>query len=289
MLYYLLYRIGQLLALSLPLKVGYRLALILADMRYFFFIRDRRVVRENLRIVLGRIDKRRLSYEARWVFRNFAKYLVDFFRFSKLNEDFINKFVTIEGRDCLDKALSKGKGVIMVAAHLGNWELSAVVIALLGYPLNVIALSHANKKVDQLFIRQRSGKGVNVIPLGFAIRNCFRALSHNQIVALLGDRIFSGQGLRVDFFGKKTTMPKGPAVFSIKSGAPIIPTFMIREKDDKFRLIFEPMLNYTLTGNLDLDIKTITKEVLKVLEKYIKKYPSQWFMPADLWGKENRL
>lgn len=282
---YFIYKAGQLLALLLPLKAGYRLALILADMRYFFFFRDRRIVRKNLRVVLEKVDQRRLGYETRWVFRNFAKYLVDFFRFSKLDKEFINKFITIEGRGYLDKALSEGKGVIMVAAHLGNWELSAVVIALLGYPLNAIVLSHTNKKIDQLFVRQRSGKGVNVIPLGFAIRSCFRALSDNQIVALLGDRIFSGQGLRIDFFGKKAIMPKGPAVFSIKSGAPIIFTFMIREKDDKFKLMFEPMPSYVLTGNLDLDIKTVTKEILKVLEKYIKKYPSQWFMTADLWGK----
>lgn len=285
MLSYLLYRIGQLLALLLPLKVGYRLGLMLADMRYFFFFRDRRVVKENLRVVLGKVDKKRLNSEARWVFRNFAKYLVDFFRFSKLNENFIDKFVTIEGRDHLDRALSGGKGVIIVTAHLGNWELAGAVVALLGYPLNVIALSHTNKRVDQLFVRQRSSKGVNVIPLGFTIRNCFRALSDNQIVALLGDRIFSGQGLRMDFFGKKAIIPKGPAVFSIKSSAPIVFTFMIREKDDKFKLIFEPMSNYTLTGDLDLDIKTVTKEVLRVVEKYIKKYPSQWFMATDLWEK----
>lgn len=286
---YFLYRIGQLLALLLPLRVGYRLALMLADMRYFFFIKDRRVVKNNLKVVLGKVDKKRLNCEARWVFRNFAKYLVDFFRFSKINKDFVNKFITIEGRSHLDKALSGGKGVIIVTAHLGNWELAGVVVALLGYHLNVVALSHTNKRVDQLFVRQRSRKGVNVIPLGFAIRNCFRALSNNQIVALLGDRIFSGQGVRMDFFGKKAVIPKGPAVFNIKSGAPIVFTFMIREKEDRFKLIFEPMSSCALTGDLDLDIKTVTKEVLKVLERYIRKYPSQWFVTADFWEKEDKL
>ncbi len=269
--------------LSLPLKVGYRLAIILADMRYLFFIRDRRTIKKNLKVVLGEVDKRKLNHEARWVLRNFGKYLVDFFRFSKLDKNFINKFITIEGKNYLDQALSEGKGAILLSAHLGNWELGGVVIALLGYPLNAVVLSHTNKKIDNLFVRQRSIKGVNVVPLGISIRSCFRALSKNELVVLVGDRNFSGQGLKMDFFGKKAVVPKGPAVFSIKSGAPIIPTFMIREKNDKFKLIFEPALSCKPMGNLDLDTKTITREALKALEKYIGRYPSQWFMAADLW------
>lgn len=285
MFYYFLYRIGLLLALALPLKIAYGLSLILADMRYIFFVRDRRVVKKNLEVVLGKVNKKKLSYESRWVFRNFAKYLVDFFRFSKLDKNFIDKFVSIEGKRYLDEALSNGKGVIVVTAHLGNWELGGVIAALLGYPLNVIALSHTNRKVDNLFIQQRSMKGINVIPLGFGLRKCFRALSRNEIVALLGDRDFSGQGINLDFFGKKAVVPRGPATFSIKSGAPIVPGFMIRGKGNKFKLIFEPMLSSTLTGDLDLDTEIITKEILKILEKYIKKYPSQWFMAADFWGE----
>ena len=286
MLYFLLYKIGQILVLSLPLKAAYRLALILADMRYLFFIRDRRVVKKNLRAVLGKVNKKRLNFEARWVFRNFGKYLVDFFRFSKLDKNFIDKFITVEGKNYLDEALTKDKGVILVSAHLGNWELGGAVMSLLGYRFNVIVLSHANKRVDNLFVQQRTTKGVNVVPLGFGIRNCFRALSNNELVALLGDRDFSGQGLNLDFFGKKTTVPKGPAMFSIKSGAPIVLTFMIREKGDKFRFVFEPPLDYTLAGNLDLDTENITKEILKILEKYIKEYPSQWFIAVDLWKDE---
>lgn len=283
MLYFLLYKIGQILVLSLPLKAAYHLALILADMRYLFFIRDRRVVKKNLGVVLGKVNKKRLNYEARWVFRNFGKYLVDFFRFSKLDKNFIDKFIAVEGKNYLDEALTKGKGVILVSAHLGNWELGGAVISLLGYRFNVIVLSHANKRVDNLFVQQRTTKGVNVVPLGFGIRNCFRALSNNELVALLGDRVFSGQGLKMDFLGKKAVVPKGPAIFSIKSGAPIVPVFIIREKNDKFKLIFEPTLSYTLMGNLDLDTKNITKEILKILEKYIKEYPTQWFMAADFW------
>lgn len=286
MLYFLLYKIGQILVLSLPLKAAYHLALILADMRYLFFIRDRRVVKKNLRAVLGKVNKKRLNFEARWVFRNFGKYLVDFFRFSKLDKNFIDKFITVEGKNYLDEALTKDKGVILVSAHLGNWELGGAVMSLLGYRFNVIVLSHANKRVDNLFVQQRTTKGVNVVPLGFGIRNCFRALSNNELVALLGDRDFSGQGLNLDFFGKKTTVPKGPAMFSIKSGAPIVLTFMIREKGDKFRFVFEPPLDYTLAGNLDLDTENITKEILKILEKYIKEYPSQWFIAVDLWKDE---
>ena len=197
---YIIYRIGQFIALSLPLKVGYAIAVAISDLRYFFAFRDRRLVTENLKAIFPDKSDRDLCRIRIRVFRNFAKYLVDFFRFSRFNKDFVLKNLGIENIGYLDEALKKGKGAVVLSAHLGNWELGGAVIGLLGYPFWVVVLPHKNKKVDNFFNSHRESKGIKVIPLGKAARQCFKVLRNNQLLALVGDRDFSQKGIVIDFF-----------------------------------------------------------------------------------------
>ena len=108
---------------------------------------------------------------------------------------------------------------------------------MLGYRVNIIAWTHKNKLINDFFLEQRQSRGVAVIPLGASIRKVFSALKNNEIVALLGDIDYINPytGITVKLFGQDTIMPKGPAVFSLKTGAPIVPTFILREKGNSFR------------------------------------------------------
>jgi lauroyl/myristoyl acyltransferase len=162
---YLLYRIGQFIALAVPLKVGYKIAVLCSDTHHLFADKDRRLVQENLKAIFPNKSAKELKKIRITMSRNFAKYLVDFFRFEKLDKEFIKKNIRIENIHHFNQALNKGKGVIALTAHLGNWELGGVVIALSGYPFWAVALPHKDKKVDDFFNSQRISKGVNVIPL----------------------------------------------------------------------------------------------------------------------------
>lgn len=284
MFYYLLLRIGKVIALLLPLKVAYWLASRCADFCYIGLIEQRKLIKDNLRNALG-VDEARIDYYARGAFRNFGKYLVDFFRFSKIDAEYIRRLVEVEGKERLDRASALNKGVIISSAHLGNWELAGAIISLLGYPVNVIALAHSNKRINDFFVKQRTSKGVKVIPVGAAVKKSFDALAENQIVGLLGDRDFSKRGIDIEFFGKDAQFPKGMATFSIKSGSPIVPAFMVREADDTYRLIFEPPIEYRSTGRIGNDLRDIIRRYLEVLESYIERYPSQWFIFDQIWSK----
>lgn len=281
---FILFRIGQLLALSLPLRIGYCLARLGGDLYYFGSKNDRRIVTNNLNVILGGEGRKTQRY-TREVFRNFAKYLVDFFRFPKLTSRFIEKCITIEGREYVDESLSRGRGVIGLTAHLGNWELGGVVMAMLGYPVNAIAWTHKNTLVNNFFIRQRTIKGVKVIPVGIGVRRSFSKLAEGEMVALLGDVDFShpGYGITATFFKRKAMIPKGPALIALKAGSPILPGFMVREQNDTFRLIFEPPIEYQPTRNVERDVKELTQRVSAVIEKYVRKYPTQWFMFNEVW------
>ena len=160
---------------------------------------------------------------------------------------------------------------------------SSDLISLLGYKFNAVALDHKNKLINNFFIGQRARTGVKVIPLGSALRRCFSALDKGEVLALLGERDFSNHGIVTDFFGKKTLIPKGPAAFSIKTRAPIVPGFLLRMPDDTFELIFDKSLSYRATGNREADEREVTDLCVKAIEGYIRKYPSQWYMFRRFW------
>lgn len=218
------------------------------------------------------------------MFRNFAKYLVDFLRFSILNNEYINENIHIVGLDYLDEALANGKGAIILSAHIGNWELALVTTALLGYPIGVVALPHRHKSVDNFFNSQRQKKGVIVMPLGRAARHCLNLLHQNKMIALAGDRVFNSSGILIDFFGLPTCLPEGPAAFSLKTGTPIIPGFMLRNPDDTFKFVFEKPIEFLPSGDKDKDLKQLTSKCKVIIEDYIRSYPGQWFMFRKFWA-----
>ena len=191
MLNYYLYRLGQFIAVCLPLRFVYAIAVFLADLYYFFALSDRRSVEANLRVIFPQESTLTLRKISRKVSRNFAKYLVDFFRFEKIDLKYIKKNIKLENLHYFDEALKNGKGTIVLTAHLGNWELGGVVIAQLGYPFSAVALPHKNKKVNDFFDAQRKRKGVKVISIGKAIRSCISEIRNNHMVALVGDRDFT--------------------------------------------------------------------------------------------------
>lgn len=282
---FILYRIGKFLTLHIPLKAGYWLANLVSSLYCFFSRNDRRAVQSNLKVLFPDYDEKRINNMAKEVFINFGKYLVDFFRFSKIDRDYIDKYVKLEGLENLEDALKEKKGVICVTAHLGSWELGGTVLSILGYPFNAVVLEHKDKQVNRFFIRQRQMKGWEVIPIGAALRRCFSALGDNQVLALVGDRDYYNNGLEIDFFGRPTIIPKGPAVFNRRCGSLIVPTFMIRNSDDTFTFKFYKPLRTRPTRSEHQDLIATTKEVARVLEEVIKQYPTQWYVFREFWRR----
>lgn len=283
MLNYILYRAGQFIAMSLPLKVVYKIATFCSDLHYIFANKDRRFVKENLKAIFPQKSNREIRRIRIRMARNFAKYLVDFFRFEKLDLEYIKKNVHIENINNFDEAIKKGKGVVVVSAHLGNWELGGVVVALSGYPFWVVALTHKEKRVNDFFNYQRESKGIKVIPLGKAARKSIEVLKDNGLLVLAADRDFAGNGAVMRFFGKPAIFPEGPAALSLKTGAVIVPAFMLRNPDETFTLRIEKPIEFLPSGNKENDMKELMKLYIKIFEEYILKYPDQWYMFKRFW------
>ena len=263
--------------------------MFLSEMQYYFSFRDRRAVKNNLKVILN-TDKD-LSRYAKEVFRNFGKYLVEFFRMPrKLDAKYISEKVNTEDVKMLKKALEKGRGAIILTAHVGNWELGGVILSLLGYPSVAIALPHKERPVNDLFNAQRESKGITVVPPSMAIRRCIEALKNNKIIAVLADRDFTLHGEELDFLGKKAFIPRGAAIFSCRTGAPLVPTFFVRNADDDgFTLIMEEPIeppHFAKDGkNEETCMLHLMKQYTALIERKIREYPTQWLMFREFWSR----
>ena len=285
---FFLYKFGQFWVRRLSLKTAYRLAMFVSELQYYFSPRDRRAVKNNLRTITKSDEG--LDLKAKEVFRNFGKYLVEFFRMAnEIDERFIREKVKVENLQHLNDASAQGKGVIFLTAHIGNWELGGLIMGMMGYPTLAIALPHKERPVNDLFNKQRELRGVTVVPLSQAVHRCLSALRSNKAVAVLADRDFTNNGEIINFLGRDVLIPKGAAIFALKTGAVILPTFLVRGEDDSFILHFEPPIHPPLVTNSQVDQATLVnlmKRYAVVIEEQIRKYPTQWLMFREFWDKE---
>ena len=278
---FILYKIAAFIVQALPQNKAYRLGELLADLHLFFSAKDRRALINNLKIILpGGAD---VNNKAREVSRNFARYLADFLRFPLINQNYIRENIKLENLHFIDESLTKGKGVILVSAHIGSWELGGIALGLLGYDVAGVVLTHKHKLVDNFFRRQREIKGLKAIRLAEAPRKCLEYLRGNKIVILMVDRDFTQNGLILDFLGKKAMLPRGAAVFSLKTGAPIIPTFITRNVDNTFTLHFDRPIEPGAIGDKQSDVESLMKKYLPFIEANIKKFPEQWLMFREFY------
>jgi KDO2-lipid IV(A) lauroyltransferase len=276
---------GQFLANALPFGISNAMVMVLCDLHFCFSKADRQAVENNLKIVTG--QKHVPAVQVRAVFRYFGKYLLEFFTMNKrLHPAFIESNVQIKNIEYLNEVLHKGRGGIVVSAHLGNWEMGGAILPTLGFPLSVVALSHKDPRVNALFNAQREAFGAMVIQTDVAVRRVVEHLKMNRLVAILADRDFGNRGIVMDFFGRPTMIPKGAAFFSMKTGAPIIPVFFLRTPDNHFEIkVYQPidpphLADGKITQQAAIDY---IRQYLMVIEAEIKKNPDQWLLFREFW------
>lgn len=277
MLQYLLYRLAQGMFSILPLWMSYWIARRIADLHFFLSHKSRRQVLKNLHWIYNGGPPVRMQ-EGRGVFQNFGEYLVDFLRLSSIKREEFFRRVRVTGIEHIQNTLQKGKGLIVVTAHFGNWEWGGVALSLLGYPVHAVALNHRNRLVNDFFVKQRMQKGVHVVPMDEDIWEIIQTLAKNEILLLVADRDFTGNGIPVSFLGRRVYFPRGPAALSRRCESPLIVGFVIRDQKGFFRLVFEPPIAPERTENLSSDLEKMTQRVASLLEDYIRRYPTQWLL-----------
>ncbi len=288
---YYLFELLRFVVHLIPPRLAYAIGAFLAEANYIFSRRSKPDLRANLVRVLdylgedteSRAARRRLRILIRKNFRNFSYYLVDFFRFSRFDAEKMKRLVRFEGRENVDAALAGGKGALGVTAHVGNWELGGMMLALAGYPVHAIALSHQNTRLNRLFVNQRGLTGMNVIPVGRAALRSLRALKKNELVLILGDRDVTERGVETEFFGRKVAIPRGPAGLAARSGAAVFFGYLVRESTHRYRAVFRPPLEIDRTASREEQEVQIIRGLVREMEACIASHLDQWYMYYPVW------
>lgn len=220
---------------------------------------------------------------ARRCFRNMGKNLMEFMRFPRMSPETVHQLVTFEGREHIDWALAQGKGAIILTAHFGNWELLGASIVANGYTIRGITRQLRSKRLDAIVNTYREKVGWQGIDRDKSVRDALRCLKRNELIAILADVDTRTQGIFVEFFGRPAYTPYSPVAIALKTGAAILPTFIIRQPDDSHRAIVEAPLPLQQSEEREQDLLVNTQRFTKVIESYIRRYPEQWIWMHERW------
>ena len=251
--------------------------------------RDKRpIVRANLRRVLGpevaRADLERAVTES---FDSYAHYWVESARLVSMSPREVLRRFRIEGFERFEEEMAKGKGAIMALPHLGSWEIGGYWLSLRGYPMTTVVEPLEPPELFEWFRKQREALGMHIYPLAAdTTGHLVTALRNGRLVGLVADRDLVGHGVEVEFFGEKTTLPGGPAVLALRTGAPLFPVVVYQEQAGLHRGVIRPPLELERSGRLRDDVSVLTQALAVEFEAMIRHAPTQWHMFQPNWPSD---
>lgn len=198
---------------------------------------------------------------------------------SRMDNHYADKYIRNVSTNLMFEAKEKGRGVIMLTAHFGNWELSAMKSAFLGLPLFVLAREQSMRRVNELLNRLRESKGSQVVRKGMSTRELVKALHDGEMIGMLGDQSGGPNGIVADLFGRPVSTPYGAFRISAKTGAIILPAFLVRENGPYHSLCIEPPIEVKEGEDLAPHIRKYNQ----ILEGFATKYPEQWLWFHRRW------
>jgi len=231
-------------------------------------------------------DKRLQEWEAiaKGVYSNLAIVAAEFFDIPYLNRQNIKNLVEIEGLEHYQRAAEKNKGILTFGAHFGNWELSAVAFSLYVKPIVVIYRPLDSPILDELVRYVRSSTGNMPLATAHAMRPMIRHLRKNETIGLLVDQNVAWQeGVFVDYFGRLACTTEGVALLAQHTGSAVLPSYLVRLEDGRYRLVFEEEMELVSTGDRSADAKTNTQMLTKKIEEIVRRYPDQWLWIHQRW------
>lgn len=267
-----------------PRRIGLILGKSLGRIAYFLDGRRRRIALKNLELAFP--DGAQNEKIAREVFVNLGLSFFDLIYFYGAGPKILKKHVKVSGVSHYQRAKEKGRGVLLLSAHFGNWELMATIFALSSCPLSIIVNPIRFEPLNRVVEHLRASCGNRSINRKRSMRSLLRVLHQGETVGILLDQKVSWQlGVYVKFFDQPAFANKGMALVALKTGAAVVPIFMIRKNGHTYEVIIEPELELIRTGDKTKDIEENTALFTKIIERYVSNYPSQWLWMQNRWKK----
>ena len=251
--------------------------------------RDKRpLVSSNLRRVLGpEVDDAAIRRLVTKAFSSYAHYWVESARVVGLRSDQIESTFSIEGFERFRLEMARGHGVVIVLPHVGSWEYGGRWLAQQGYPMTTVGELLEPPELFDWFTSQRATLGLTVLPPGPGTTvRLLDTLRAGRVVGLLADRDLVGNGVEVELFGERTTLPAGPALLALRSGAPLMTCAIYQRPRGLYHAVLQPPLDSTRTGRMRQDVQRLTEEMARSLEGLIRRAPEQGHLFQPNWPSD---
>ena len=294
-LYFLFLAIIEVIGL-LPRRMALRVGGITGRLAFHCLRKPRKMTIGNLAMAFnGEKSRQEILVLAREVFANLGKNAFECFVLNRRPLQEINKVVTSKGEEKIKEALKRGKGIIYIAAHLGNWELMGAYLAFKGYPVNVIARSVYDERINRILLRFRSQYGVKTILRGrrrrgesiaTSTKEILRTLRRNELLGILIDQNIKGiDSAPVTFMGIPTSAPSGAASLALASQAEVLFGYSYRGEDNRHHIVTERVDGLTRSEDRKKDVLSNTAYFTRLIEERVREFPSQWVWIHDRWGR----
>ncbi|MDR3742118.1 MAG: lysophospholipid acyltransferase family protein [Terracidiphilus sp.] len=270
---------------ALPRRLARLLASGLVWAVYHGLSRLRFVGRRNLELAMPELSPGERDRILRGVYRYLGWQLVEFCRMRRFTPENTRGWIRTEGLEHYKAAQARGKGVLVLTGHLGAWELSSFYHSLMGYPMGMVIRRLDNRLLDSFVNNIRCMHGNHVLHKDDFGRGLLTAMRAGETVGILMDtNMTPPQGLFAEFFGMKACTASGLPHIALKTGAAVLPGFVVWEPDEKqYVLHFGPELKFTRTEDRDADLLAATQQCNDVLESWIRRYPDQWLWIHRRW------
>lgn len=276
----------------LPLRTSYFISRVLSALLVRLLTRQRKTVLGNLEVAFGSSvgvdEKNRIAGS---MADNMIKSCFECLYLASPFRDKVEKRAVIRGTEHLDYALARGKGVIAVSAHFGNFINLGSIMVHAQYPFHMVLRDPESEPIARLFqfFRRKAGQQwISTTPAARCQREILSRLRDNQIICIIADEYKRHGGVPVDFFGHPVPTATGPALLSLRTGAALLPLFVVRQSDDTHAVVIEPPLVHAPTGDREADIRILTALFTGRIEDYIRRYPAQWWWLNRRWKGVSR-
>jgi len=269
---------------SLPRHWALRLGHTLGGLSRWFLAERRKLAQDNVRQAFPAWSPAQASALVKRNFEQLGMSAVESLRLDLIDPQQPEGLFDIRGEEHLHEALALQRGVILLTGHLGFWEAGNFVFPALGVPLDTIAKPLKNRLTDAYFYRIRTYFGADILNSRKGARRILKSLQSGRAIGLLLDQHISPPGaIQVDFFGRKAYTTTAITNLAMKYQIPILPTFCLRQPDNRYEAWIEPLV--LLEGEGDAAVAENTQYLTNIIEQAIRRDPGQWFWMHKRWRK----
>jgi KDO2-lipid IV(A) lauroyltransferase len=282
-------RVFQSAVAALPLRVALWMGRRLGEVAYYVVYPRTRVALEQMAWAMPEVSRSRRRATIRGMYRQFGQSAVEFFRLPRMvARGELNRIVRVEGERIVRDAFAQGKGLLILTAHYGNFELLATFFAAQGYQVNLVTRKLRNGVLDRFWAEQRRGLKIRAIFKDQSLKEVIRRLRRNEAMGyVLDQNMGPGQGVFVEFFGRPACTLGVVAVLAKRFGSPVVPVFIARDPLDSTRhhIVFEnPVAFESRPGdNTDADIVDNTQRYTAIIERRVRERPDHWIWIHKRW------